>query len=185
MRVSVNAFFLPQPYTGSGQYVRHLLPALTRVAPTLNVVPLLPAPRAARRAEAPLAAPRAHHVGLPGWLAHADLRKVWWEQVAWMRAAHGRAADVTHVPYFGAAALDTAAACRHDPRPHPPDLAGVRHSSARAPLQRTHLAGCPAGSADHRGFAGDRGRYCPATRHRGAAHPRRTTGGSPRYGADG
>ena len=100
MRVSVNAFFLPQPYTGSGQYVRHLLPALTRVAPTLDVVPLLPAPRAPRRAEAPLAAPRAHHVGLPGWLAHADLRKVWWEQVAWMRAAHGRAADVTHVPYF-------------------------------------------------------------------------------------
>ena len=100
MRVSVNAFFLQQPHTGSGQYVRHLLPALTRVAPTLDVVPLLPAPPAGRRAEAPLAAPRAHHVGLPGWLTHADLRKVWWEQVAWIRAGRGRAADVAHVPYF-------------------------------------------------------------------------------------
>ncbi len=100
MRVSINAFFLQQPHTGSGQYVRHLLPALTREAPTLDVVPLLPAPRVAGRAEAPLAMPRAHHVGLPGWLPHADLRKVWWEQVAWLRAGRGRAADVAHVPYF-------------------------------------------------------------------------------------
>ena len=100
MRVSVNAFFLQQPYTGSGQYVRHLLPALTRVAPTLDVVPLLPAPRAGHRAEAPLDARRAHYVGLPGWLTPADLRKVWWEQVAWLRAARGRTADVAHVPYF-------------------------------------------------------------------------------------
>ena len=100
MRVSVNAFFLQQPYTGSGQYVCHLLPALTRVAPTLDVVPLLPAPLRGLRADAPLVAPRAHHVGLPGWLTHADLRKVWWEQVAWMRAGQGRAADVAHAPYF-------------------------------------------------------------------------------------
>ena len=100
MRVSVNAWFLQQPYTGSGQYVRHLLPALTRIAPPLDVVPLLPAPRAGRRAEAPLAALRARHVGLPGWLTSADLRKVWWEQVAWLRAARGRTADVAHVPYF-------------------------------------------------------------------------------------
>ena len=100
MRISVNAFFLQQPYTGSGQYVCHLLPALTRVAPTLDVVPLLPAPLRELRAAAPLASPRAQHVGLPGWLTHADLRKVWWEQVAWLRAGRGRAADVAHVPYF-------------------------------------------------------------------------------------
>ncbi len=102
MRVSVNAFFLQQPHTGSGQYVRHLLPALTRVAPTLDVVPLLPAPRAARRAETPAKAgvSGVRQVGLPGWLTHADLRKVWWEQVAWMRVGWGRAADVAHVPYF-------------------------------------------------------------------------------------
>ena len=113
MRVSVNAFFLQQPYTGSGQYIRHLLPALTRIAPTLDVVPLLPAPRAARWSltrhsresgnptpRHPLPTYATHHVDLPGWLTHADLRKVWWEQVTWMRASRGRAADVAHVPYF-------------------------------------------------------------------------------------
>ena len=117
MRVSINAFFLPQPHTGSGQYVRHLLPALTRIAPTLDVVPLLPAPRRARTRRTrpltrhsresgnpsprhPLPAYAAHHVDLPGWLTPADLRKVWWEQVAWLRAARGQAADVAHVPYF-------------------------------------------------------------------------------------
>ncbi|MAG36419.1 MAG: glycosyltransferase WbpY [Dehalococcoidia bacterium] len=100
MRVSINAYFLQQPFTGSGQYVRHLLPALARVEPALEAVPLLPSSPAEHPSTAPLASTGAQIVGLPGWLSHPDLRKVWWEQVSLTLASRGLAADVAHVPYF-------------------------------------------------------------------------------------
>jgi glycosyltransferase involved in cell wall biosynthesis len=82
MHVAVNALFLRQPHTGSGQYTRHLLDALQAVEPTLRLSlldgPLIP--RAGERGE--------------------DVAKVVWEQgVVAMRAAR-TGADLLHVPYW-------------------------------------------------------------------------------------
>jgi glycosyltransferase involved in cell wall biosynthesis len=82
MHVAVNALFLQQPHTGSGQYTRHLLDALHVVDPALRLTsldgPLMP--RAGQRGE--------------------DLAKLVWEQgVVAMRAARIRA-DLLHVPYW-------------------------------------------------------------------------------------
>ena len=94
-QIAINASFWNQPNTGSGQYVRALVPALaqldfesdyTLVAPNaLDQVPLCvnayPAPVALNRVS-------------------ANLGKVWFEQIAFARACVRENATLAHIPYF-------------------------------------------------------------------------------------
>lgn len=106
MHVAVNAWFWGQPATGSGQYIRHLLPALTTLAPTARFTPVVPV-----GAEANWSAPNVVWHKAPGleFLTSnrfgsrtSDLYKLWFEQVVFPRAVAEQEADVAHVPYFAA-----------------------------------------------------------------------------------
>ena len=97
MRVAINAWFLNQPGTGSGQYLHGLLRALPQVAGAhefLLVVP--PGP-------VQLTIPGLHiqfrTLTAPFW--RTDIGKVLFEQVAFPRIARRWGADVAHVPYWG------------------------------------------------------------------------------------
>lgn len=83
MDIVVNTWFWDQPATGSGQYVRHLLPALIDLAPGSHFHPVSPGP-----------ASRSQLAGL--------FYKLWFEQVVFPRAATRQHADVAHIPYFAA-----------------------------------------------------------------------------------
>ncbi|MBS1251922.1 MAG: D-inositol 3-phosphate glycosyltransferase [Anaerolineales bacterium] len=88
MIVAVNTWFWDRPATGSGQYVRHLLPALTDLAPPLTVCSVAPRSGAKR---GPL----------------ANIAKVWFEQVTFPQACARHPVDVAHVPYFASPARPT------------------------------------------------------------------------------
>jgi len=75
MRVAVNAWFLDSPTTGSGQYLRHLAPALEALDSDLELV-MIPPPR------------------------RGKLDKVLFEQVGFPRAAKAAGADLAWVPYW-------------------------------------------------------------------------------------
>lgn len=82
MRVALNAHFWEQPHTGSGRYARLLVPALRALDPTLAIDLL--------------AGPLAPRLGGRG----ENVRKLLWEQAGAPLLAHGRRADLLHVPYW-------------------------------------------------------------------------------------
>lgn len=90
MRVAINAWFWDQPNTGSGQYLRNLLPALLDLAPDLQATLVAPRPLAGvpERVSVRVRAPRIG--GHPG--------KAWFEQRAFPAACAD--ADLIHVPYW-------------------------------------------------------------------------------------
>lgn len=97
MRVAVDGSFLELPPSGTGAYVRHLVDALARVAPDLDVALIAPV-----RAGVAPAGGGVIGRGLRGERA----RRFAWEAVGVARAA-GRlrpAADLLHVPHFSAPA---------------------------------------------------------------------------------
>jgi glycosyltransferase involved in cell wall biosynthesis len=73
IRVALNAHFRHHPGTGSGQYLTHLLRHFD--GGPVEAIPLFQP-------------------------ALSNLQKVWWEQVAFPRAAQRSGAAVWHVPYF-------------------------------------------------------------------------------------
>ena len=99
MRVAINAWFSDQPATGSGQYIRYLLPALAALAPEARFGPVVPI-----GAEWHFSAPNIIPHKTSGHFGSriADLYKLWFEQVVFPRAATAQEADVAHVPYFAA-----------------------------------------------------------------------------------
>jgi len=78
MKIAVNAWFADAVTTGSGQYTRNLLQALSEVAQDVQLEWVTP-PAAAR----------------------GDLAKVRFEQIDFPRAAKRMKADVAFVPYWG------------------------------------------------------------------------------------
>jgi glycosyltransferase involved in cell wall biosynthesis len=97
VRVAINAWFLNQPGTGSGQYLRSLLGALPALAPQGRF--LLVAPPDRFEFEVPGLQLQCTALSSP--LGQGNLGKVWFEQVAFPRACRAWGADVTHVPYWG------------------------------------------------------------------------------------
>ncbi len=95
MRIAINASFWNQPNTGSGQYLRALLPALVQrdfendyslIAPfTLDNVPFCVSARPTRVA--------LNQVS-------ENLGKLWFEQIAFVRACARENTMLAHVPYF-------------------------------------------------------------------------------------
>lgn len=99
MRAALNAHFLHHPATGHGQYVAHLIRAFGRILPEVSLdvfcdghPPTPPGGWPGGRD------PHSMRTSLD-W-AGGDLRKLWWEQVAWPRLAARSGAAVAHVPYF-------------------------------------------------------------------------------------
>lgn len=101
MRVALNAHFWGRETTGSGQYLHRLVAALRAHHPDLDLVLVGDAAATARRGETPL--PPAvgwRTVPTPFDRSNPNLAKVWFEQIAFPRAARRLQADLVHVPYF-------------------------------------------------------------------------------------
>ncbi len=96
MRVGVNAFFLQQHTTGSGQYTAQLLRALRRINSNLQTILYSTGQSDAGQdndwmvQQTPAPFPRLG----PNW------QKLWFEQVAFPRACRSAGVDIAHVPYF-------------------------------------------------------------------------------------
>jgi glycosyltransferase involved in cell wall biosynthesis len=97
MRIAINAWFLDQPGTGSGQYLHGLLQSLPDLASEHQL--LLVAPPGRVTLQVPGLQIRLQALSSPFW--RSDLGKVLFEQVAFPWACRRWGADVAHVPYWG------------------------------------------------------------------------------------
>ncbi len=95
MHIALNGWFWDQPHTGSGQYLRHLLPALRRVAPDMQFTLVLPS-HIAQPDAVPDGVAVAH-----GSAGGGKVGKVLFEQRAYPAAVKRLKADIAHVPYWG------------------------------------------------------------------------------------
>lgn len=95
LHVALNGWFWDQPNTGSGQYLRYLLAALSRVAPELKLTLVLP-PRLPAADDAP---PNIDVVTTRG--SSGNLGKVLFEQRTFPQMVSRVNADIAHVPYWG------------------------------------------------------------------------------------
>jgi len=97
MKIGVNAQFLQFPATGSGQYLTHLLEALSTIDQHNDY--LLLGARPITKA-APAGYPY-HSYPVPGPLAkNKNSEKVVWEQFTGPAAARKEHVDLLHIPYF-------------------------------------------------------------------------------------
>jgi len=95
MHICFNAWFWDQPHTGSGQYLRQLVASLATARPDLGLTLILPAHIRADDL------PQNVNARYAGPARSSRLGKVWFEQVAFPRAAEQSGADLAHVPYWG------------------------------------------------------------------------------------
>jgi glycosyltransferase involved in cell wall biosynthesis len=97
MKIALNAWFLDQPGTGSGQTIHGLLQAIPAVAPDHEILLALPQGHVAL--EIPGLRVRVRR--FPSRLWRTNLGKVLFEQVTFPWACRRWGADVAHVPYWG------------------------------------------------------------------------------------
>ncbi len=95
MHIAFNGWFWNRPDTGSGQYTRRLVEALSESADDLRLTVILPsanteADQLPDRVNVRVATPPVG--GSPG--------KVWFEQISFPRAAARENADIIHIPYW-------------------------------------------------------------------------------------
>jgi glycosyltransferase involved in cell wall biosynthesis len=96
MHIAFNGWFWNQPYTGSGQYLRHLLAALQQVAPEVRLSLIVP-DHVRKLDNLP---PDVDVLPIRARL-RGHLRKVWFEQRSFPCAVKRLRADIAHVPYWG------------------------------------------------------------------------------------
>ncbi len=95
MHIAFNGWFWDQPNTGSGQYIRNLLPQLRRIAPDLQMTLVLP-PHNSSPDDLP------DHVSVVTTSGRSgQLGKVLFEQRTFPKAVARVGADIAHVPYWG------------------------------------------------------------------------------------
>ena len=97
MHIAINGWFWNQHSTGSGQYIRHLLTNLRKIAPELDISLILP-PHIQKPPDLPsglrdIESGSRSHTGKWG--------KVFFEQRSFPRIAREINADIAHVPYWG------------------------------------------------------------------------------------
>jgi glycosyltransferase involved in cell wall biosynthesis len=97
MRIAINAWFLDQPDTGSGQYLRGLLRAMPAVAPDHEF--LLVTPRGGYEFRVPGLQVEFWPLRSRFWRSNGG--KVWFEQATFPHICRRWGADVAHVPYWG------------------------------------------------------------------------------------
>jgi len=103
MKIAINAWFYDQINSGSGQYLRYLIPALIEAEPTLQISLITPDYKLAVDEPAggsPFVWPDRVAI-VPAPVKPGNLGKVWFEQRLFPKIAAELEADVTHVPYFG------------------------------------------------------------------------------------
>jgi len=97
LKIAINAWFLNQAGTGSGQYLHNLLEVLPDLAPEIQILLAAPADRFGAKIPG-----RPVEIRSPeSRLCQGRLGKVWFEQVAFPRICRTWQADVAHVPYWG------------------------------------------------------------------------------------
>jgi glycosyltransferase involved in cell wall biosynthesis len=97
VRIGINTWFINQPTTGSGQYVRQLLWAFSLLSPEDLFLLCGPQPVALL----------PNQQGIP-LFARGDVGKVWFEQVGAPLALRRSRVDVIHYPYFAAPLISQA-----------------------------------------------------------------------------
>ncbi|MBN1954867.1 MAG: glycosyltransferase family 4 protein [Anaerolineae bacterium] len=100
MRIAINAWFWNQPTAGSGQYTRRLVNHLVALEPALEI--LLVAPQG-WGFQANNFSSQNPNLEPETWRLQPEkgnLKKVWFEQIAFPRACRQLAADAAHVPYW-------------------------------------------------------------------------------------
>jgi len=97
MRIAINAWFLDQPGTGSGQYLHGLLRAWSELAREHSF--LLVAPQGGFDQVFPGLQVEFWPFPSPRW--RSNLGKLFFEQVAFPRVCCRWGADLAHVPYWG------------------------------------------------------------------------------------
>jgi glycosyltransferase involved in cell wall biosynthesis len=98
MHVAINGWFWDMPNAGSGQYLRHLLPYLRKVDPTLQISLIMPP-----HVPQPDAIPDGVTVVTTGNRSRTGkVGKVWFEQRTFPQTVARIGADLAHVPYWGA-----------------------------------------------------------------------------------
>ncbi len=101
MKIGINALFYQYPASGSGQYLAHLLHALSEVDSDNQYV--LFGPKAVPQGMTEIQQPPFPYqvTGVPGFAAHNEnIEKVVWEQWTGPAAARQAGVDVFHVPHF-------------------------------------------------------------------------------------
>ncbi len=98
LRIALNAAFWSRPDTGSGQYLRRILPALLDLSGGEERFLLVGWGEMGWEA----APPRLDFLQVPVPIAKLGrgLGKLWFEQVSFPQAASSWGADLAHVPYF-------------------------------------------------------------------------------------
>lgn len=99
MKIGINALFFQDPATGSGQYMSHLLAALSEIDKKNDYILLGAQP--VEQENRPTT-PFPYQVKpVPGFAAsNENVEKVIWEQVTGPAAARAAGVDLFHVPYF-------------------------------------------------------------------------------------
>jgi glycosyltransferase involved in cell wall biosynthesis len=104
LRIGINALFLQQPATGTGQHLYHLLEGLDEHDHENTYVLLIPQFRRATATRFPELSPtRFRNVQGVGALAARlgeNFEKVWWEQVGLLQACRREGLELLHCPYF-------------------------------------------------------------------------------------
>lgn len=95
MRVALNGWFWDQPYAGSGQYLRQLLPALLQADPSLHLSLIIPAHIT------PEDVPDAVDVIPVRMPIRGKVGKILFEQNGYPAAVRKTGAEIAHVPYWG------------------------------------------------------------------------------------
>ncbi len=103
MRIAINAWFLDQPGTGSGQYLQGLLRAMAALEPEHHF--LLAGTQDRFDPDINGLAAECWPLRSPNW--RSNLGKVLFEQVVFPRICHRWGAEVAHVPYWGSALWPT------------------------------------------------------------------------------
>src|SRR5690242_7099341 len=97
MKIGINALFFQYPATGSGQYMLHLLQALSEVDQKNEYVLLGPQPTINQK-ETVFPYQVRPVPGLAG--SNDNIEKLVWEQITGPSAARKAGVDLFHVPYF-------------------------------------------------------------------------------------
>jgi len=100
MKIAINAWFYNKINTGSGQYLRYLIPALAKLDSRLEIV--LVVPSFAWDAADDIVWGKSVSVH-PVSLSAGNFNKVKFEQSLFPKIAKKLKADVAHVPYWGSA----------------------------------------------------------------------------------
>ena len=104
MRIAINGFFWGQPSTGSGQYVRALVRAMSQLAPENEYLIVVPRAEKYRDEIIPLQdiSDKIFLYPESAVFQHVsgNISKLDFEQIAFPRACARERADIAHIPYF-------------------------------------------------------------------------------------